>query len=124
MREHYRFRVIQVEGDELNLTVALPDAIDTNYYVALKDIVEKYVGYPMEHVRVFTAFEEGDHETYLDMFVNECGHITNPPLPHNEAATAIYLNNIRVHDPIRFAEADGTIDIVGPAVLFEKAVWR
>lgn len=122
--EEYRYRVIPADGDAYNGTVTLPDPSDANYYVALKDIVEKYVGYPMEHVRVFADFEDGEHFEYLDMFVNENGHIADPALPFNEAATAIYLNNVRVHDPLRYAEADGTIDIAGCAILFEKAVWR
>jgi hypothetical protein len=92
-------------------------------YRALKDVIEPITGAPMEHVRVFGDFNGGANYRYLDMFVNELGHLSEPPLPRNEAATLIYRRNVLYHEPGKY-DPEELPWIAGPAVLFEKIVWN
>lgn len=100
----------------------LPELNQPGFHKAMKTKVEAVTGKPCEHVNVFADFHGGQDFRYLDMFVNEHGHLMSPPLPYNALATAIYQNNVRVH----FPEADiaDPTPIVGAAVLFEEKVWR
>lgn len=102
--------------------VELPDDATGNY-AALRQLVEPITGEPMEHVRVFADFTGGTAYKYLDMFVNELGHLSSPPPPRNEAATLIYRRNTLFHEPGKHHPEDMP-DIVGPAVLFEREVWK
>ena len=92
-------------------------------YQNLRALIEPITGEPMEHVRVWSDFKGGTDYKYLDMFVNELGRIMDPPLPRNEAATAIYRRNVLYHEPGRYDPEE--LDwIAGPAVLFEQLVWK
>lgn len=73
-----------------------------------------------EHVTVFWQFMHSATAKYLDAFVNENGNLLS--LPVNRAATEIYQNNIRVHDPKNYDPVRMPV-IVGPMVLFEERVW-
>lgn len=119
----HRVRVIPVNSDWRLESVHLPAEGSPSgvFYAGLNDAVKRFVGDPIEHVRVFYDFNGGDDFSYLDMFVNELGHLQGLPL--NVTATAIYHNNVRVHDPRRAASQVMPV-IVGDAVLFEKVVWR
>jgi len=90
------------------------------YHHELKRQVEAITGDPMEHVNVFADFEGGRDFRYLDMFVNEMGHIEG--MQRNERATAIYRNNVMVHEAVA-PPAETLPWIAGPAVLFSKRVW-
>ena len=113
-------RILIMRPYELHQTLTVE--LGNGRLVDLKAIVEPITGYPMEHVRVFADFSGGTSYRYLDMFVNELGLITEPQLPRNEAATAIYRRNTLIHEPGKYHPED--LDwIAGPAVLFEKIVW-
>lgn len=96
------------------------DHISPRYYAALRRQVEAITGDPMEHVNVFTDFNGGNDFRYLDMFVNETGHLNG--MRRNERATAIYRNNIMVHEPVP-PPRETLPWIAGPAVLFSQRVW-
>jgi hypothetical protein len=61
-------------------------------------------------------------EDYLDMFVDEIGHVRDGgPKPRNDAATAIYRAN--------WLRAEGgdpeTLPwIAGIAIVFDRRIWR
>jgi hypothetical protein len=96
------------------------DTTTRRYYEELKRQVEAITGDPMEHVNVFTDFGGGREYRYLDMFVNEAGHLQG--MQRNERATEIYRNNVMVHEP--FPPPAETLPwIAGPAVLFSERVW-
>lgn len=118
-----RFNVLVIPSSDepYRDEVLLPDSQDKAYFARLKDAVIKFVGDPIERVNVFYDFSLGTDFRYLDMFVNETGHLTGLPL--NALATAIYQNNVLVHEPER-AWLEKLPTIVGDAVLFEKHVWR
>lgn len=96
-------------------------------------------GGDLEHVLVYCGEEPWLGEAgYRDMFVDDEGHAqlfelaadgvtatrTRPgkSLPRNAAATALYLRNVRLHEPTKPDDPD--YFIVGPAVLFpERRVW-
>lgn len=99
----------------------LPDDDSLGLYKALKVVVEPITGEPMEHVRVFARFDDGDPFDYRDMFVNECGRIDG--MPRNERATQLYRNNVMMHE-IHPPPLEGLPWIAGPAVLFRDIVWR
>jgi hypothetical protein len=114
--------IIPPDDEPYNAVWELPDTDKPNeLYRALKAKVEDITGPPMEHVNVFSNFQFGEFR-YRDMFVNELGHLTDPKLPLNRLATAIYRNNVLTHEPGRF-QADELPTIVGAAVLFEGKVW-
>lgn len=98
----------------------LPPRDLKGYFDALRRVVEPVVGEPMEHVNVFTDFHGGTDFCYLDMFVNEMGRLNG--LQRNEHATAIYRNNVQVHEVIA-PPPEAMPWIAGPAILFEKKVW-
>lgn len=101
--------------------IRLPaDHVSPRYYARLRDAVEAVTGGPMEHVTVFTSFA-GEEPHYTDMFVHEMGHLLGMPI--NDRATAIYRNNVMVHE-VPTPVADDLPAIAGPAILFEKKVWR
>ena len=87
-------------------------------YRDLKAVIEPLVqGGSLEHVSVLF---EGRR---ADMFVDEYGAIrkgSRPPLPINDAATAIY----HAASKARGQSAVGAPMIHGPAVLFKRIVWR
>jgi hypothetical protein len=73
-----------------------------------------------EHVSVLSDFAGGLNFRRADMFVDEMGHPKN--LPRNEAATLIYRRNALLNQGAKDPEI---LDwIAGPAVLFERAVWK
>lgn len=90
-------------------------------YQALKQIIEPITGYPLEHVTVLADFEGGVKFKRMDMFVNEMGHLKDPPLPRNEAATVIYRRNALMNQG--YSNSEELPWIAGPAVLFEHIVW-
>jgi hypothetical protein len=84
-------------------------------FASLRPLIKgKLNGAELDHVRVFW------HGQYLDMFVDEMGSVNR--LPINVKATAIYWNNVRIHDPARY-KPDEMPTIHGTAVLFDKKVW-
>ena len=104
------FTVLYPDGRRERKSVDWPEEPG---YERIRNIVELYLdGGIMERVNVFWD------EKYTDMFVDDGRH--GKKLPRNEAATEIYLNNIRVHAP---AMPIGSAHIVGPAVLFDRKVW-
>lgn len=114
--------IIPPDEEPYNTIWELPASGHTpDRYMALRAKVEEITGKPMEHVNVFHGFQSGTLR-YLDMFVNENGHLMEPPLPLNPLATAIYRNNVLLHEPGRY-RVDDLPTIVGPAVLFEDKVW-
>lgn len=96
-------------------------------------------GGDLEHVVVYTGAVPwlGD-KAYRDMFVDDEGHEAvfelgpdglprrsrrGKNLPRNDAATELYLRNVRIHEPEQPDDPDYWI--AGPAVLFiERRVWR
>lgn len=116
----HNVRIIPAHGDERNEVLFLPPPGKAGYFRALNAAITKYTGDPMEHVRVFTDFGGGTAYKYLDMFVNETGHLIG--LPINAPATVIYQHNVRFHEPNR-PHLDMP-EIAGDAVLFENPVWR
>lgn len=116
----YVVMIIPVEEEPYAAIWHLPRGDSPRYWAALKAQVEQITGDPMEHVRVFADFHGGQKARYLDMFVNELGHLKGMEL--NAVATAIYHNNVRVHQPDKAKE--DMMPVVGPAVLFEERVWR
>lgn len=95
---------------------------DDGAYEALKAIVEPITGHPLEHVTVWADFTGGNAFKRADMFVNELGHLQEPPLPRNDAATEIYRRNALMNHGEAMPERLPVI--VGPAILFEHIVWR
>jgi hypothetical protein len=77
-------------------------------------------GGTLEHVLVYTGEEPWLEEAGCrDMFVDEEG---DAQLPRNDAATELYLRNVRLHEPTK--PDDPGVFIVGPAVLFpDRRVW-
>lgn len=116
----YIVRVMPVDGEAYNAVWSLPDRDSPRFHTALKAHVAQVTGDQVEHVRVFADFFGGNDFKYLDMFVNELGHITGLPL--NVMATAIYQHNVKYHEPN--VQHPDMPTIVGPAVLFEEIVWR
>lgn len=91
-----------------------------SYLEAIRHLVKPIVGEPgMEHVSVLADFKGGVDFKPADMFVNEIGHQLG--LAYNEAATLIYQRNAILNQG---ATAEELPTIVGPAVLFQKRVWR
>lgn len=114
----YVVMVIPVDAIPYVAVWTLPKQ-ESGRFKALKSHVEQVTGDPMEHVTVFADYSGGTEYTYLDMFVNELGHERG--LEVNVLATALYHNNVRVHQPELLADAPF---VVGPAVLFEERVWQ
>ena len=82
----------------------------------LRDLIEPMLdGGDMEHV---TVFWQGH---YTDMFVDEVGH--RKGLDRNERATDIYRANVLTHER-HPPQPEDMPWIAGPAVLFDKRVWR
>jgi hypothetical protein len=98
----------------------LPDSMAPNFLKALHEVVDPYIGKPLERVNVFHDFDGDGELRYRDMFVNENGHLDRLPL--NRAATAIYQHNVIHHEP---GTAPQTLPvIVGTAVLFRNRIWK
>jgi hypothetical protein len=77
-----------------------------------------------EHVRVFWSWEHGGKPTYCDMFVDENGVAKS--LSPNPAATEVYHNNVRHHDPRGLGSPEALAvapKIHGVAILFKDVVW-
>lgn len=74
----------------------------------------------IERVRVYTHFLAEGFERYLSMFVDESGG--RKGLQPNPRATAIYHNNVLVHQRPKPNPADMP-SIYGDAVLFRDEVW-
>lgn len=95
--------------------VEIRDKNGVAQWLDLKKLVEPLLdGGNLEHVRVLW------HGQYRDMFVDDVGQLKD--LPHNESATAIYRANWLQHHP--GTDPETLPDIVGPAVLFDDAVWK
>ncbi len=121
----YDVIVMRPDGTTERQTLDLPDAGDTTlFFYGLRDALKPIVRSPIEHVRVFADFDGGDAFSYLDMFVNEIGHIANPPMPRNEAATVHYRRNVIFHQPDTVDDPEELPWIAGAAVLFRDNVWR
>jgi hypothetical protein len=110
------------ETRELDLpTVTYEDGLTGIGYDTLKALLVPIVGDPIEHVTVLADFAGGLDFRRADMFVNELGHVVDPPLPRNEAATDIYRRNALMYHG--YDDPEELPWIAGPAVLFEKIVW-
>lgn len=85
----------------------------------LRRLIESLLaGGGIEHVRVFWQ------GVYTSMFVDGMSSVHG--LPVNAKATEIYHNNVRIHDPSRYAAQKARGDmpsIHGPAILFDRDVW-
>jgi hypothetical protein len=119
-------RILIMRPDQPHETrdVELPgdgDRWSEKTYQALKQIVEPIIGRPLEHVTVLADFSGGFDFKRADMFVNENGHLENPPMQRNEAATKIYRRNALLNQG--YTNPEELPWIAGPAVLFEHIVW-
>ena len=92
---------------------------ENNHLDNLHRILDPILGGLFEHVYVLSDFRGGENYIPADMFVHEMGHPLG--LPHNEAATLIYQRNAILNQGATRAELP---TIAGPAILFEKRVWR
>lgn len=105
------YKIIPVTGNSEERTADLAAKPD---YRALQAITAPALnGGSLERVLVF---HEGE---YTDMFVDDRG--LSKGLPRNEAATAIYRNNMLTHRRVKDPETLPAI--YGPAVLFSRRVW-
>jgi hypothetical protein len=110
------------ETRELELpTVTYDDGRTGVGFKTLNTLLVPIVGDPIEHVAVLADFTGGIAFERADMFVNEMGHLMDPPLPRNEAATIIYRRNWLLQHP--GTEPEDLPWIAGPAVLFDKIIW-
>lgn len=116
----YVVRVIPVDDEPYMAVWHMPLHGQPGFWHSLKENVEQVTGDPMEHVRVFADFNGGVDYKYLDMFVNELGHMRG--LDINVMATSLYQNNVKIHHPNTVVA--GLPLVVGPAVLFEERVWQ
>lgn len=92
----------------------------------IKALVEPIVGGPMEHVHVLNPkrveADEISLSDYLDMFVDEIGHVrAGGPRARNDAATAIYRANwLRAEG----GDPEDLHWIAGTAIVFDRQIWR
>ena len=100
----------------------LPDHSSPRFWPRLREVVEAVVGDSCEHINVFWQYPGSSEMSYLDLFVDEMGHMRS--LARNELATRIYRNNALVHEPERYPGPEVLPWIAGPAVLFRERVWR
>lgn len=108
------YRILRADGAESTCQVDWP--VDPGYH-RLKDLIVPLLdGAHLEHVSVLHKGQR------TDMFVDEMGHCKTPPLPRNEAATAIYraatLRRAPKTDP------ESLPWIAGTAILFDRVVWN
>lgn len=108
-----QYTIIHPDGREDERLEHMPE--DPGYH-RLRTVIEPHTGEPMEHVTVLYKGKRAD------MFVNEMGHLTEPPLPLNPKATAIYRNNWLTQHP--GTDPNSLPTIVGVALLFHRIVWR
>ena len=113
--------VLRVNGRNELRHCELPDLMAPNFLHRLDDLVRGFVGQPVEHVNVFSDFNDNDEYAYRDMFVHEDGHLVG--LSCNDVATAIYRANVLMHEPGKYRPESLPV-IVGTAVLFRDKVWR
>lgn len=112
------FHILSADGTKETREVDWPVA---PIYAQLHDLLLPLLGEgePLEHVAVL-------HEGHrADMFVSELGHLPmkwRGPMPRNEQATTIYRNNTMVRSPNTDPETLSWI--AGPAILFDRIVWR
>ena len=86
-------------------------------YQQLRDLITPLLdGGDLEHVSVLF---EGRR---ADMFVDELGHVKNPPLRMNKAATAIYRASKMKQQP--HIDPEELNWIAGPAIVFSEIVWK
>ncbi len=108
------YRVLRADGSETISEIDWP--ADPGYH-RIKDLIEPLLdGAYLEHV---TVLHNGQR---ADMFVDELGHRKAPPLPRNEAATAIYRAATLRRAPKTHPESLPCI--VGTAILFDRVVWN
>jgi hypothetical protein len=94
---------------------------ETPTYRDLAGVIEALLATDtFEHVTVLADFAGGVDYQPADMFVDEMGH--QKALPFNAAATAIYRRNALLNQGVEDPEELSWI--AGPAVLFERRVWR
>lgn len=95
-------------------------------YGELRALIQPLLdGGDLEHVSVYMGDKPFlGKAAYRDMFVDETGH--HKFLARNEAATILYLRNMRMHDPdAPYNIYEPAYFIVGTAVLFpERKVWQ
>lgn len=110
------YTIIRVGTEPEQVETELPDYPG---YDKIKRIIGPLIGFePLEHVAVL---HDGER---TDMFVSELGSLaltTRPPLPRNEAATAIYRNNWLTRNP--GTDPESMPAIYGTAILFDRRVW-
>lgn len=121
--EPHETREVELPAEPNESRRVIPPPISKTFYTELRELVEAIVGQPMEHVTVWADFSGGTDYRRADMFVNEFGHVlATGPLPRNGAATDIYRRNALLNQG--FTDPEDLPWIAGPAVLFEKIVWR
>ncbi len=107
------YRILRANGVEETSQIDWPH--DPGYD-RLKALIEPLLdGAHLEHVSVL---HKGGR---ADMFVDKEGHCKDPPLPRNEAATAIYRAATMRREPK--TDPESLPYIVGTAILFDRMVW-
>jgi hypothetical protein len=107
------YYVLGVDGTREAKRIAFPQWPG---YLFIKKLVEPLINGPLEHVTVLYERRRAD------MFVHEHGHKLTPPLPRNDAATAIYRTNWLTQHP--GADPESLPFIAGVAVLFDRIIWN
>ena len=95
-------------------------------YDAIARLVGPIVGGPIERVRILDPAKfdaaQVSRDDYRDMFVDEMGHMREPPGRRNEKATWLYRANwLRVHPE---DDPEELPFIAGVAVVFDRVIWR
>jgi hypothetical protein len=110
------YHVMKTDGTKQTDEIDWPAEPD---YPHIKNLIEPLIGgAPLEHVTVLHGGKRAD------MFVSELGSLkltARPPLPRNEAATAIYRNNWMTRHP--GTDPETLPPIHGTAILFDRIVW-
>lgn len=115
-----KYRAVIMKPEQPNETVEF----DMGYNPSVNDLhraLDPILGTSnFEHVSVLADFSGGAKFKRADMFVDENGHAKD--MWRNKNATAIYRRYAMKREMIK--DPEQLPWIAGPAVLFERIVWR